>query len=274
MTEIQAAFSRLLMDFTFQLVGRDVFDHLHWGLWQGVKQDPRWLPIAQERYAERIVALVGDVPSNVLDVGCGLGGLARQLAQHGHQVVAVTPLAAHAELLVRAAVPGLQVLSGRFEELAPIERFGVVLFAESWNFFMSDRELSEAQRTQRTLARAALHLAPGGKLIVAEILDAEIHAALCAAPGFVVESDADVTEEAAYTAEALQWHVDRYVLPTVQLVVQSVAVENELLARQLQDAISTLPHQGLRELLLGKMAENGMLTAGGRYRFMVLRSRS
>jgi hypothetical protein len=184
----------------------------------------------------------------------------------------VTPLAAHAELIAQQAVPGLKVVSGRFEDLAVTERFEVVLFAESWNFFVPDRELSAARRAQRTLDYAARHLLPGGKLIVAEILDAEMHAALCTAAGFVVESDADVTEQAAYTAEALQWHVDRYVLPTVQLVVQSMAVQDEMLARNLQDAIAALPHRALRELLLGKMAEDGMLAAGGRYRFIVLRS--
>ncbi|HHH27883.1 MAG TPA: class I SAM-dependent methyltransferase, partial [Polyangiaceae bacterium] len=124
----------LFLHLTFNLVADDAFDHLHWGLWRDLPEDPRRFGEARQAYADELVSWVPREATRVLDVGCGLGGIARMLAERGHQVTAITPRADHHQRLVEHPVDGLDVRCTRFEDLhASDGPFDLVLFGESFN---------------------------------------------------------------------------------------------------------------------------------------------
>jgi SAM-dependent methyltransferase len=90
----------------------------------------------------------------VLDLGCGTGRIARQLAELGHSVVAVDE---SAEMLARVPlVPTIRTVLARIQELRLEKRFDAVLLAS--NLINTE----DAQLRQAMLATCRHHLGPGG----------------------------------------------------------------------------------------------------------------
>lgn len=104
--------------------------------------------------------------TEVVDVGCGTGGLARALAAHGCSVLGVEPDEARVEVAREAG--GARFVAGVAEAL-PVETGSVdaVVFNRSLHHVPVDRmpqALAEAQRVLR----------PGGSMVV---LEPEVHGA-------------------------------------------------------------------------------------------------
>ena len=71
-------------------------DMLHYGYFEDVDVDPETISIkdlenAQMKYVELIVEQILDKKNNVLDVGCGMGGLSKILFDRGMKVHSLTP---------------------------------------------------------------------------------------------------------------------------------------------------------------------------------------
>jgi SAM-dependent methyltransferase len=65
-------------------------DHLHFGLWE--ENDPGMsMEEAQENMLSYLLSFFPSTPSEVLDVGCGLGLSAFLLSRRGHRVTAIAP---------------------------------------------------------------------------------------------------------------------------------------------------------------------------------------
>jgi len=93
--------------------------------------------------------LAGNAPADVLDLGAGTGKLTRQLVALGHRVVAVDPLPEMLDQL-RAAVPGVEALEGRGEELPlETESFDVVTMAQAFHWLDPVAALPEIARVLR-----------------------------------------------------------------------------------------------------------------------------
>jgi ubiquinone/menaquinone biosynthesis C-methylase UbiE len=92
---------------------------------------------------------------DVLDVGCGEGGLVRRLASDGARAVGVDPLPVAVERarLAGAGVPGASYVAGTAEDLPfPEESFDAVIFFNSLHHVpvaSMDAALSEAARVLR-----------------------------------------------------------------------------------------------------------------------------
>ena len=136
---------------------------------EGYADDAEWLIPRYEsvNFLEKyraVAHLIPESPSRILDVGAGTGVDAEWLAQNGHQVVAVEPVAAFREAgsklhssckieWVDDSLPKLSKVAFR-EEL-----FDVVLVSAVWN------HLASVEREQAMPILAAL-LAPGRQLIL------------------------------------------------------------------------------------------------------------
>lgn len=94
---------------------------------------------------------------SVLDLGCGAGRLANELARRGHEVVGVDESAA---MLARLA-PGVRAVEARIEQLALAERFDVVVLA-SYLVNVPGRE-----RRRGLLEACARHVARDGQVLLA-----------------------------------------------------------------------------------------------------------
>ena len=112
---------------------------------------------ARPGYPEAAVRwLVGDEPTDVVDLGAGTGKLTRVLVGLGHRVTAIEPLAEmRAEL--EAAVPGVTALAGTAEALPlPDGSADVVTCGQAFHWFDHTRSLPEIARVLRPRGRLAL----------------------------------------------------------------------------------------------------------------------
>ncbi len=249
----------LYLRVTFDLVAYEAFDHLHWGLWRDVPKEPRRFAEARQAYADELVSWISTERSRVLDVGCGLGGVAKMLADRGHRVTALTPRADHHQRLVAHPVNGLEPRLARFEELEG-GTFDLILFGESFNFFAHD--------VPGTLARVASLLAPGGQLLVAELFAPATSVALERAGWSTVRTH-DVTDEVAFTVDALQAACDRYLRPYRDLHDAALRAVDGDLAAKVTEALADVPNRAVASLLRGHVVEEDMLTHA-RYLFCLL----
>ena len=262
----------LYLRFTFDLVGTQPFDHLHWGLFDGVAKEPGQLAAAQQRYAERLLELVPAEVRSVIDVGCGLGGIARLLADSGRQVLAIGPREDHCRLLAARRYPGIEVHQGTLQALPAQPPADLLLFAESFNFFVEQAPGGEARSVAGFVELCRPRLREGGFVLIADVLSGPMHQALCAAADFTPLQDRDVHEAAAYTAQALQARLEREAVPYQKLLLEVLEHEEPALARRVRDTIARLPNQALRELLQGRMVE-AQQAESRRYRMLLLQRR-
>jgi ubiquinone/menaquinone biosynthesis C-methylase UbiE len=106
------------------------------------------------------LALAGDAPKSILDMGCGTGRLAVALAERGHKVTGADPSAGM--MRVARSRPGnerVTWIDSDAKSLALNARFDlIVMTGNVFQVFLTDEEV---RATLRTLRR---HLAPAGRL--------------------------------------------------------------------------------------------------------------
>jgi cyclopropane fatty-acyl-phospholipid synthase-like methyltransferase len=140
-------------------------DFLHYGYFDDVQTRPESISLsdlqhAQTRYAERVLEHVVDTGAPVLDVGAGMGGMARMLGERGFSPTALTP-DRHQVRYIKATYPEVPVIEGRFHEVGwpKYDRhFGTVITAESFQYLFLDNALSVIQNILR----------PGGRWVMCD----------------------------------------------------------------------------------------------------------
>ncbi len=106
------------------------------------------------------LALAGDQPKAILDMGCGTGRLAVALAARGHRVTGADPSAGMMKVARgRRDTERVRWVDSEAAHLALEERFDlIILTGHVFQVFLED---DSVRATLRTLRR---HLAPGGRL--------------------------------------------------------------------------------------------------------------
>ncbi len=143
--------------FNFFLGTRD----LHYGLWQeDLEVCIQNLPEAQRRYSDFLIDHIPEGVKRILDVGCGAGGVARELLARGYQVEGVSPSPLLSEAAQQQAGEGFKIHQGRFEDIgfAPDDKFDLVLFSESFQYINLDSVFDNAMR----------RLNPGGHVLICD----------------------------------------------------------------------------------------------------------
>ena len=239
--------------FTFDMVAREAFEHLHFGLWRGIPHAPQNLERAQQAYADAIVALIPAATGRVLDVGCGLGSIARMLAERGMEVIAVSPVEAHCQAIARAAPERITVRNARFEALEPDTEVDLVLCAESFNFLVDGPEDLEP-----FLERCTRWLGEHGSLLVADFLTDPVAAALETPAGYRSTGCQDVTDEILYSLDVLQERFARHARPYGELLLGVVETLDRRLYQDLTALLDEAPNEAIRSLLSGSLADRQM----------------
>ncbi len=92
---------------------------------------------AQRRYAELIIAQMTAPPeTEVLDVGCGMGGLLSMIAKKGYRVTGLTPDRNQIDY-IREKYKEIPLIHARFQDISPEEhkdKYGTVIFSESLQY--------------------------------------------------------------------------------------------------------------------------------------------
>lgn len=197
---------------------------LHYGYWDeprtsdGVDLDE--MRAAQARFTERLLEAVPPDVKTVLDVGAGIGDNARAFARTGRRVQAISPDRNHARYFAELDDPSVRFERSTFEAFSTEERFDLVLFSESHNYF--DRRLG--------LSKAHTLLRPGGHLLVSGMFRSEDgrrppadrlladHPYLRAAgeSGFSIAMLSDITANVLPTIEMIDRAVTEILEPTLR----------------------------------------------------------
>ncbi|WP_119459243.1 class I SAM-dependent methyltransferase [Rhodospirillaceae bacterium SYSU D60014] len=104
--------------------------------------------------------LAGETPKTVLDMGCGTGRLACELAARGHQVTGADPAAAMLDI-ARSRSGGEKVtwIETKAADLSVDTRFDLIIMTgHVFQVFLDDQDVRAALRTLHQ------HLAPGGRV--------------------------------------------------------------------------------------------------------------
>ena len=134
---------------------------LHYGFWDDdLEVTVQNLPEAQRRYSEYLISHIPADVKDILDVGCGAGGLASELLSRGYLVEGVSPSPLLSEAAHKQAGPDFLIHHGRFEdvEFAPDRQFDLVMFSESFQYITLDMVLEKAQSLLR----------PGGYILICD----------------------------------------------------------------------------------------------------------
>ncbi|NBE07728.1 class I SAM-dependent methyltransferase [Paragemmobacter ruber] len=187
-------------------------EHMHYGLWGGLKPVAANLGAAQDAYSQRLMALFPAGALRILDIGGGAGETAKRLIALGHRVEIVVP-SAFLAARCRENAPEAVVHEAMFETAAVTGPFDLCLFSESFQYIP----------LEESLPRAKALLAPGGAIVIGDCfrrLDGdwlrnphrtvggghvvEAFQAAAAREGLVIEEELDVTDEVAPSIDVEQ----------------------------------------------------------------------
>jgi 2-polyprenyl-3-methyl-5-hydroxy-6-metoxy-1,4-benzoquinol methylase len=208
---------------------------LHYGLWlPGETPSMPKLREAQERYVDKLVALLPPVPASVLDIGGGTGAMAGRLHSLGYDVEMLTPSEVQVGLAREALGDTVKVHLSRLEEFSTDRKFDVCLFSESFQYMPMSMSLPKAKAM----------LKPGGRVVIADCFRSEnfkggrqiggghrfINLPMRAdEEGFRITSDEDVTAMAAGTILLDQRVYQEVISPIVADLGASVRSRSALL---------------------------------------------
>jgi len=115
---------------------------------------------AQHNHAELLLSHLPDTRRPVLDSGCGMGGLLRELRREGYTAVGLTPDRAQIEY-IREQAPDQDLIHARMEDIDTDryeDHFGAVINLESFQFIRMEPAFDVMDRI----------LAPNGRWIVSD----------------------------------------------------------------------------------------------------------
>ncbi len=123
--EIAALFSKHLLQ----------LEHLHYGYWNnGLEVKFANLHIAQQQYVDFLMANIPAGVKTILDVGCGMGRIAKDLADAGYKVDCVSPSPMLAQQTRDLLKNGSEIFECYYEQIETKKRYDLVLFSESFQY--------------------------------------------------------------------------------------------------------------------------------------------
>jgi len=144
-------------DFNLELfVCTDILklNSLHYGYWQkeelpdinGATLSLADLKKAQELYTRTLIDLIPQDVDTILDVGCGMGDVTRQLADRGHRVTAISPDKGQERFLKTSGQWGIDFYQKKYESFMSNKRFDLILMTESHGYFPMDIGLGQSSK--------------------------------------------------------------------------------------------------------------------------------
>lgn len=124
-------------------------DMLHYGYFENTEIAPEEISIndmekAQIRYTENIVNKIINRNEPILDVGCGIGGLAAILIKQGYNVEVLTPNITQIEY-IQKKYKNLPYYNVEYEDLNADKKYGTVITSESLRYIDLDKAFSKTE---------------------------------------------------------------------------------------------------------------------------------
>ena len=257
---------------------------LHYGLWlEGETPSFPRVRQAQERYVDKLLALLPPAPASILDIGGGTGAMAGRLASLGYTVEMLTPSEVQVGIAREALNGAATVHLSRLEDFAPGRRFDVCLFSESYQYIPLDA----------SFAKLGELLAPGGRVVIADCFRSEGFEGGRAIGGghrysafleaversdFAITSNEDVTALAAPSIEIDRMLYRDVLSPVVSqlggLLEDKRPAIHWLARRAYGLFVSPRERQRISERLTAEYRTPELFLANNTYRFMTLARRA
>lgn len=257
---------------------------LHYGLWlDGETPSFPMVRQAQERYVDKLLALLPPAPANILDIGGGTGAMAGRLASLGYTVEMLTPSEVQVGIARETLGGAATVHLSRLEDFAPDKRFDVCLFSESYQYIP----------LSASFAKLGELLAPGGRVVIADCFRSDgfkggraiggghRYSAFLEAvegSGFAVTSNEDVTALAAPSIEIDRMLYRDVLSPVVSqlggLLEDKRPVIHWLASRAYGLFVSARERQRISERLRAEYRTPELFAANNTYRFLTLERRA
>lgn len=208
--------------------------YLHYGYWEPLptsleELNPAQLRIAQQAYADRLLALVPANVKTILDVGCGIGGNAVYLLSQGFAVEGLAPDPMQQEQFSQRTEGQAPFHLSRFEDFQSAKTYDLLLFSESTQY-ISVPDI--AQGSKRLVQ-------PDGYVLIADMFRKtneyrtgifsnclvlpELEAAL-KAQGFQLVKAEDISTHVAPTLDLCLYYFQTFGLTTLNYIAQLVAI--------------------------------------------------
>jgi hypothetical protein len=110
---------------------------------------------------------------------------------------------------------------------------------------------------------------PGGYVLAADLASDALSAAMASAPGFALRENLDVTDDVAFTVEALQRTFEAHVRPYHELVLAVLGDHAPPLREAVERTLGGVDNVPLKELFAGRFFEHDVLRSR-RYRVFLL----
>ncbi|MGE0631904.1 MAG: class I SAM-dependent methyltransferase [Pseudobdellovibrionaceae bacterium] len=253
-------------------------EYLHYGFFEKAPKTLAGLPAAQEEYVQKVLAQIPtEGVTKVLDVGCGAGGVAKQLVSRGYDVTCVDPDPFMLNKTYEATGGKIQRFQGLYEQVTevPTDAFDMVLMSESCQYVPFTLGFTQHKK----------HLRLGGHVLIADFFKVRdldypylsksghnLNEFLAEAKrqGFELVKDIDITQETAPTmdiyqdilsnrafpvAEALFEYVERK-FPAVYKILRFFVGKKALFLKQkysAQDALTFKKYKSYRIFLFKKV---------------------
>ncbi len=205
--------------FYHEILGMDA---LHYGLFQNDPLTMAGLRSAQERYTEHLLTYFPANVKAVLDVGAGTGATSEKLNAKGYAVEALSPDPYQKYLFEKNRSIFFHL--AKFQDFIPKKPYDLILMSESCQYIPMDALFSNVKRC-----------AAGGYLLINDYFithpdntamsksghNLEKFIKKARDNGFELIREEDITDQAAISLDLAKLWVDRYVLPSIDLVTYS-----------------------------------------------------
>ncbi|MBN9363522.1 MULTISPECIES: class I SAM-dependent methyltransferase [unclassified Devosia] len=257
---------------------------LHYGLWlEGETPSFPRVRQAQERYVDKLLALLPPAPAHILDIGGGTGAMAGRLASLGYSVEMLTPSEVQVGIARESLNGAATVHLSRLEDFTPGRQFDVCLFSESYQYIP----------LAASFAKLGELLAPGGRVVIADCFRSEGFKGGRAiggghryteflraveASGFAIASNEDVTALAAPSIEIDRMLYRDVLSPVVSqldgLLADKRPATHWLATRAYGLFVNAKERQRITERLKAEYRTPELFVANNTYRFMTLERRA
>lgn len=232
---------------------------LHYGLWEpGETPNIPQLRMAQERYVDKLLALLPQPPCRILDIGGGTGEMAHLLLSKGYQADMLTPSVLQAEIAREKLGNNGQVFECKFEAFEGAGPYDVCMFSESFQYVELDVALKKLDSI----------LSLGGRIVIADCFRTDayqgdrqpggghrfsVFSEMIADYGFRIVEDHEVTEAAAQSMAIDQKFYRGFAAPAIEQVRGLLQTKRPILYWFAKQAYKLFVPKGERENIVARL---------------------
>jgi len=221
-------------------------DMLHYGYFEDTAVKPESISLqlledAQIRYAQNIIDQIKDNKNLILDVGCGMGGLASMMMDKRLSVEVLTPNKNQIDHISQK-YPQLKRYHCKFEALETTSNYGTIINSESLQYIALDDAFALTEKM----------LLPGGRWIIVDyfrtkdsginksghLLDTFYHK--CQTNHWSIAYELDITRNVVPTIAFVNMYAERFLEPLKHFAFEKLRYKKAWIFYLVKDAMQSI----------------------------------